>query len=242
MYGKLFEQTFTGSMMGAGADIFAVWSFAIANLKPTNDVAHVELNPKHVSALIGMTTEKVEAALKFLCDPDPYSRSQADDGRRLVQEGQFIYRVVNYKKYKEIRDHEERKAYQKEWVRDKRLSTVDTCRHLSTDVDNVDQPIPIPIPRPRKEKNCIKKESKKATSLPTNFEVTERMLEWAKQEGVMAVAAETEQFKDHHTARGSTFKDWKAAWRTWMRNSLKYSKDPKAVKIDGWTDRQPWEA
>lgn len=30
-------------------------------------------------------------------------------------------------------------------------------------------------------------------------------------------------FRDHHTAKGSIFKDWQAAYRNWLRNSVKFS-------------------
>jgi hypothetical protein len=33
-----------------------------------------------------------------------------------------------------------------------------------------------------------------------------------------------EAFTDHHTAKGSTFKDWDAAWRTWCRNAKKWAR------------------
>jgi len=39
--------------------------------------------------------------------------------------------------------------------------------------------------------------------------------------------AETEQFVDHHRAKGSRMADWDAAWRTWMRSS--YRKRPAAA-------------
>lgn len=35
--------------------------------------------------------------------------------------------------------------------------------------------------------------------------------------------AEAEQFRDHHSARGSRFQDWDAAFRTWLRNAVKFS-------------------
>jgi hypothetical protein len=37
-----------------------------------------------------------------------------------------------------------------------------------------------------------------------------------------------EAFYDHHTAKGSTFKDWDSAVRTWWRNAQKWS-EPKTV-------------
>lgn len=37
------------------------------------------------------------------------------------------------------------------------------------------------------------------------------------------VAAELERFRDHHTAKGSTFVDWDAAFRTWLGNAARFA-------------------
>ena len=47
-------------------------------------------------------------------------------------------------------------------------------------------------------------------------------MDYAHAKGVFDIAGELEHFCDHHTARGSVFLDWLAAWRTWCRNALKY--------------------
>ena len=39
-----------------------------------------------------------------------------------------------------------------------------------------------------------------------------------------AAAALFEQFRDHHQARGTTMADWGAAWRTWVRNEVKFNR------------------
>jgi hypothetical protein len=37
------------------------------------------------------------------------------------------------------------------------------------------------------------------------------------------LAAQVEHFTSHHQAKGSTFVDWQAAWRTWVLNSRKWA-------------------
>lgn len=107
MYGKFFASAFTGSMMGAGSDVFAVWSYAIAHCVD----GQVELNPKLLASVIGTSEKRAEAAIGFLCAPDPNSRSKTDDGRRLVREGQFAYRVPNHGHYLKIQNEGERREY-----------------------------------------------------------------------------------------------------------------------------------
>lgn len=45
---------------------------------------------------------------------------------------------------------------------------------------------------------------------------------------------ELQQFKDYHTAKGSIMKDWQAAFRTWLGNSVKYQKGKNSGKRSGW--------
>ena len=108
MYGKHFASMYTGSMFGAGLHVFGVWGYAISNV----GMSHcVELNPRLLAAVLGTDPSAIEAAIAKLCEPDPGSRSKAEDGRRLVREGQYLYRVVNHEHYRAIRDNVERQEY-----------------------------------------------------------------------------------------------------------------------------------
>jgi hypothetical protein len=105
-YGKIFESLYGGSMVGSGPTVFAVWGYCIAMAKPPG---YVELNPRIIGAAIGCPPKDVEAAIEVLEKPDPYSRSPDEDGRRLVKEGNFLYRMVTWGKYDGIRKEEERR-------------------------------------------------------------------------------------------------------------------------------------
>ena len=107
MYGKIFETTFTGSMYGAGPDIFAVWAYVIAHTKQSR----VELNEEYLSPILGMTPERILAAIQKLSEPDARSRCREHEGRRLVRDGQFQFFVPAHEAYKNIRNEEERRTY-----------------------------------------------------------------------------------------------------------------------------------
>lgn len=72
--------------------------------------------------------------------------------------------------------------------------------------------VPAPDPKPKK----------RATRLPAGFRPTDAHWALARELGV-DLAHEGPQFVDHHTAKGSTFKDWDAALRTWIRNAAKFA-------------------
>lgn len=118
-YGKLFESLFTGSMVGAGPCVFAVWTYVIAHAKPPG---MVEINPKILATVLGCPEADVMGALGSLCSPDPASRSPEEDGRRLIQEGPFLYRVPTWPKYNAIRNEIERREQNREAQRRSRAS------------------------------------------------------------------------------------------------------------------------
>lgn len=83
-------------------------------------------------------------------------------------------------------------------------------------------------PEPRNGHNPADRRgsSKRATSLPVDFTITETMREWAIAKGLnpAVLQSETEKFSYHHGSKGNTFKDWKKAWQKWMLNALDWSK------------------
>lgn len=107
MYGKAFESMYSGSMVGAGLNVFAVWNYIITM---TRDSV-VEVNPKLLSLILGCEEDQVSDALKKLCEPDPRSRSKECGGRKLLKEGEFQYRVVNWEHYQRIRNEADRREY-----------------------------------------------------------------------------------------------------------------------------------
>ena len=96
-------------MVGAGAVVFAVMGYTISKQQPPD--FNVELNAKLLSAILGEPEQDVQSAIEYLCAPDPGSRTDKHDGKRLIKVGAFTYHVVNGEMYHSIRSYEERKAY-----------------------------------------------------------------------------------------------------------------------------------
>lgn len=107
MFGKYFASTFTGSMVGAGSAVFAVWGYVIANCRDGS----VELNPRLLAMILGDTPESIQKAVDFLCAPDEESRTKAHDGRRMLHSGAFLYEVPNHSTYRKILNEDERREY-----------------------------------------------------------------------------------------------------------------------------------
>lgn len=73
----------------------------------------------------------------------------------------------------------------------------------------------------RIEEKEEKRGTRRATRLPSDWAPTPDHIELANSLG-SDLALEASQFSDFHTAKGSTFKDWNAAFRTWLRNDRKF--------------------
>ena len=116
MYGKHFSSTYTGSMLGAGANVFAVWGFIIANTVK----GVVELNPILTATMLGMTVNEVNDAVEWLSQPDEHSRNDDRDGARLVRIGPFAHEVVSHAIYNKMKNEDDRRAYNREKKRESR--------------------------------------------------------------------------------------------------------------------------
>jgi len=55
--------------------------------------------------------------------------------------------------------------------------------------------------------------------IPADFNVTDEMLKWARDNTPLVGKVETAQFVDWHLGAGSTKADWPATWRAWMRRA-----------------------
>ena len=100
-----------------------------------------------------------------------------------------------------------------------------------------------------KEKNSIPPVQKQAkpktifTEAPEKIEITDKMKAWAISKGITCdLKEQTEQMLDHHRKKGDRFKDWQAAWRTWMRNSKQFNTKsidpPSSVE---YSTLHPWD-
>ncbi|HDL7751765.1 TPA: replication protein [Yersinia enterocolitica] len=78
------------------------------------------------------------------------------------------------------------------------------------------------LPKPTKSPS---EKTSKSTQRPAGFSPSEAHAEMASEMGVN-LQSEFGAFCDYHEAKGSTFKSWDAALRTWIRNAAKFNGKP----------------
>ena len=93
-----------------------------------------------------------------------------------------------------------------------------------------------PVPSRTASKEAVAR--KRASQAPDSIEITDAMRQWATEKAVgVDLDRETERFLDHHRAKGSAFKDWTAAWRTWMSRAQGYG-NVHSIRPDGARKQQ----
>ena len=99
-YTPVFRSIFEGTLCGQYPDT-AAWLFMLA-LADKN--GHVDKTPQYISAVTGMPVDELAGCIDRFMQPDPASRSSAEEGRRLVPidpERSWGWRIVNHEKYRE---------------------------------------------------------------------------------------------------------------------------------------------
>lgn len=108
MYCKLFASLYQGTLRGRSNEILVF----------TNLLAHCDREgyvDKHFMAIaqeVGIDVSDVKKAIETLELPDPESRSPEHDGARLIRMDEhraWGWRVVNYGKYRSIKDEDDRR-------------------------------------------------------------------------------------------------------------------------------------
>lgn len=82
-----------------------------------------------------LSVEATEASLKKLLAPDPYSRSQNKEGRR-IQEVDGGWILINHAKYRAKLSAEDRREYQRKWREQYRAAGRDKQRPVHSPVDS----------------------------------------------------------------------------------------------------------
>lgn len=98
---------YDGSMYGKGLHVFGVWNWVIANAFDSR----IEINSQKLSHVLGCQPEEIEAALEILTAEDPKSRHKIEDGKRLIQTGEFEYFIPTWEIYQKIRNRDDRREY-----------------------------------------------------------------------------------------------------------------------------------
>jgi len=133
---KLFSSITASTIWSEDAPTKVVW---ITMLAMADAAGFVYASVPGLSKISGVSMDETVKALDILLSPDEWSRDKDNEGRRIeALDGGWA--ILNHPKYRKIRDIEERRAYQREFMREKRakekknvssgVSNVSTCEQM----------------------------------------------------------------------------------------------------------------
>lgn len=218
-YTPVFSSVFTGTLHGKWPDV-GLW---LCLLGMADRHGQIDCTPQYIASVTGLELSQVEECIARFMDADKYSRTQSDDGRRLVlidADRPWGWKIVNHGKYREkarlqSRDKERtesgrdaaRKSAERIVPRSPPKSPADPLSDSDSDSD-----------KDIRVKNGRKRPSKHA--LPDDFRMTPELSAYvtttipdASPDGLFA------KFTDQAKAAGWTYADWSRAFQTYVRNA-----------------------
>jgi len=169
MYAKLFSRISQSSLMEEKIETRYVFMMLLAIADQNGDVIGTDVA---ISRIINVDLDTFVRCVAELCKPDEHSNSTLHEGRRLIEsENGRGYNIVNYVNYSKIKNHEEKKEYMREYMRNKRAKLNDVknsnfCKTELNDVTHIDIDT-------NKDKDIKKKEA-----LPHGVLFSESWNEW----------------------------------------------------------------
>ena len=142
MYVKIFRQIYDSTV----ADDYDVCCVFIHMLNLADARGVIDMTPASISRITGCPMETLMRAIDKLQSVDKYSRSNAHGGRRIVlldDHRDWGWFIVNYTKYRAIRDEDHKREYMRNYMRSRR----DSGKHLSSDVSSVKHPLATDVKR-----------------------------------------------------------------------------------------------
>ena len=117
-YTKLFSSITTSTIVSEPLHVRWLWVTMLAAVK-SDGVVYGSI--PGLARLANVPIDQCEDGLKRLMEPDPYSRTQDNEGRRIeaVDGG---WKLLNHAKYDSIRNEAERAEYKRRWDKEHRPS------------------------------------------------------------------------------------------------------------------------
>lgn len=223
-YTPVFDSVFKGSLYGKWPDT-AAWLclLALADFR-----GHIDVAPEAISGMTGMPLKDLLSCIERFMQPDPRSRSLAEEGRRLVPidpSRPWGWRVVNIGLYRERASGQNQVADGRNAEKVRRYKE----RHRQTPEDTAGHQGDTDSYSYSNTDKSKKARAKRASRVPLDFQPD---LEFARtQIPDLDVEREVQKFRDWEFKTPRS--DWPATWRTWIqhcRETGKYAKRQEAPR------------
>jgi hypothetical protein len=126
LYGKVFDSIYDGTLYGHWEAIVTMQQFIV--LATPDGV--VDMTPQAIAARTSIPLEIISKGIKVLEEPDPYTRTPGEDGRRIVlmdSHRPWGWRLVNHGKYMRLRNIKEKREADRARIAEKRKQNKDVA-------------------------------------------------------------------------------------------------------------------
>lgn len=117
MYGKIWKHMYEGSLVYFGWESIVTFQQLIV-LADKHGI--VDMSPLNISNVTTIPLEIIEKGIEKLQEPDPRSRSDGYEGRRIAlldDHRNWGWQILNYEKYANARDMETMRAHWRQQYR-----------------------------------------------------------------------------------------------------------------------------
>lgn len=214
MYGKVFESIYDGTLYGHWEAIVTMQQMIV--LAGPDGV--VDMTPQAIAARTSIPLEIIRTGLKVLGEPDPYTRTPGEEGRRIIlidSHRPWGWKLVNHGKYMRLRNMEQKREADRARMSEKRSQINDVAIESQSVAD---------VAHKDTDKDSNKEQSaqrSRGSRLPPDWEPSEILKAWAvKERPDLNVDRVVSCFRDHWSAMPGTRGlklDWEATFRNWVR-------------------------
>jgi hypothetical protein len=232
-YTPVFSSIYDGTLYGKWPD-----AAVFATLLPLADAqGRIDMSLQAIAGRTGWPLELLRQGIEGLCSPDTESRTDAEDGRRMVlldPSRPWGWRLVNHGKY---REKARKAAFDAERIASGQNAARMAARRpdeTRADPRRPDETRADPPSDSDTDSNTDKngREARKraptAQRIPEDFELTPERRKVAEAENADP-DREFAKFTDHwRAASGANARkhDWDATWRNWCRKAAEFRRGP----------------
>lgn len=137
MFVKLYSRITESSLMEQPIEVRYTFMMLLAIADPTGRVVGTDIA---IARRINLPLLTFVNSVNSLKEPDPDSNSKEEDGRRVVSsDSERGYQIVNYQKYRNLKDENAKREYMRTYMRNRReaeksVKSVNFCKDPLIDV------------------------------------------------------------------------------------------------------------
>lgn len=228
---KLYSEIITSSIWSETHATRVVW---VTMLAMADSSGRVDASIPGLARTANVSLDECERAITTFGQPDPYSRSQEYEGRRIAAvDGGWL--LLNYEKYRGMRDPEERQRQNREAKRRQREREKDVShgQQMSATISPSCQPSSAhtEAEADSSPEACAHIENSQSKRKRARIFVKPRAEQVREYAQSIGFPLDGQTFVDFYESKGwlvgkNPMKDWRAAVRTWKQRGASSNQQP----------------